>query len=279
MMKHEQKEVAAPTDKVEEEYWGSGARYYDHACGADTKLNDIPFYLEVAKSVKGRVLEVGCGSGRVLLPIARAGVQIDGLDFSPALLSILRAKLDKEPPEVRDCVSLHQGDMRNFSLGRKYDLITIPFRPLQHLFTPDDQLAAFRQFNQHLNSGGGLAFNVFYPNYKLLDEVGVEKQELQWTDPDDPSLTVKRSFLRKSVDKLNQVFQGDFIFRSYRGNKLIKEDRSELNMSYYTYPQVLLLLKTTGFRVLEEYGSFSKEPISVCKEMIFIAEKELEGGQ
>jgi hypothetical protein len=164
--------------------------------------------------------------------------------------------------------------MRNFSLGKLYDLITVPFRPLQHLFTVDDQLAAFRCFNAHLKNGGKIAFNVFYPNYQFLDEVGVEKVELEWVDPQDSSITVRRSFLRKSVDKLNQVFEGEFIFRSYRGEQLIKEERSVLNMSYYTYPQALLLLKNSGFQVKEEYGSYEKETISVCKEMIFIAEKE-----
>jgi hypothetical protein len=114
---------------------------------------------------------------------------------------------------------------------------------------------------------------VFYPNFQLLDEVSVEKVDFEWIDPQDTSITVRRSFIRKSVDKLNQFFEGEFIFRSYRGEKLINEERSALNLSFYTYPQVLLLLKSAGFKVNEEYGSFDREPISICKEMIFIAEK------
>jgi hypothetical protein len=196
------------------------------------------------------------------------------LDFSTDLLSILKGKIKSEPQELQDRVSLYQGDMRDFALGKTYDLITVPFRPLQHLFTVEDQLAAFRSFGAHLKSGGKLAFNVFFPNFQLLDEVGVEKVELEWIDPQDGSITVRRSFIRKSVDKLKQFFEGEFIFRSYRGDQLVNEERSALNMSFYTYPQILLLLKATGFRVKEEYGSYDKEPISVCKEMIFIAEKE-----
>lgn len=116
---------------------------------------------------------------------------------------------------------------------------------------------------------------MFYPNFQLLDEVGVEKVELEWIDPQDTSITVRRSFIRKSVDKLHQFFEGEFIFCSYRGEQIINEERSALNMSFYTYPQVLLLLKSAGFKVKEEYGSYEREPISVCKQMIFIAEKEL----
>ena len=256
-----------------QEYFRSTARHYDAACAADTRLKDIPFYLDAAKSATGSVLEIGCGTGRILLPAARAGVQIDGVDFSAAFLEILREKLAREAPEVRARVSLYEADMRNFSLGKKYDLIMIPFGPLQHLFTIDDQLAALRCCSAHLNTGGRLVFNLFFPNYKLLDEIGVDKTEVEWTDPLDHSITVRRSFLRKSVDKLNQAFEGEFIFRSYRGESLVNEERAPVTMSYYTYPHVLLLLKCTGLSSIEEYGSYEREPISVCKHMIFIAEK------
>lgn len=263
-----------PSTKATLEYFRSTARHYDAACAADTKLKDIPFYLELAKSIRGRVLEVGCGTGRILIPTARAGVQIDGLDFSPEFLVILREKLSCEAPEINANVSLYEEDMRSFSLGKTYDLITIPFGPLQHLFSVDDQLAAFRCFHAHLRTGGQIAFNLFFPNYRLLDELGVEEAEVTWIDPLDHAITVRRTFLRKSVDRLNQLFEGEFIFRSYCGVELVNEERSSVKMSYYTYPQVLLLFKSTGFKIKEEYGSYDKEPISVCKHMIFIAEKE-----
>lgn len=255
-------------------YGEETVRHYDAACAVDARLNDVHFYLEVARAAGGRVLEVGCGTGRVLLPIARAGIPIDGLDFSPAMLAALRAKLGREAPQVQAKVALHEGDMRRFALGGTYDLITIPFRPLQHLHTIEDQQAAFGCFGAHLRRGGRIAFNVFYPNFLLLNEVGVEKVELEWTDPLDPSVTVRRFFRRKSVDKLHQFFDGEFIFRSYREGQLVLEERSELRMSYYTYPQLRLLLATAGFKVRDEYGSFARDPISVCQEMIFIAEKE-----
>ncbi len=141
------------------EYFRSTARHYDAACAADTRLRDIPFYVDLAKSDNGSVLEVGCGTGRILLPTARAGISIDGLDFSPEFLAILREKLCGEAPEVQARVSLYLEDMRSFSLGKTYHLMTIPFGPLQHLFTVDDQLAAFRCCHAHLNAGGRIAFN------------------------------------------------------------------------------------------------------------------------
>lgn len=110
---------------VEHEYYGTTARHYDAAYAADTRLKDIPFYVDLDKSLNGDTLEVACGTGRILLPTARSGVRIDGLDFSPDLLGILRNKLKSESQELQGRVSLHQGDMRNFALGKTYDLITV----------------------------------------------------------------------------------------------------------------------------------------------------------
>jgi hypothetical protein len=208
------------------------------------------------------------------LPSARAGAAMDGLDCSRELLAVLKRKLESEPGDVRARVRLFEGDMRCFDLGVTYHLITVPFRPLQHLFTVDDQLAAFHCFNKHLIPGGKLAFNVFYPNFQLLEQTGEEVQDLEWQDPADPGITVRRSFIRLSVNKLLQHFDGLFIFRSYRGEELVNEERSKLRMSYYTYPHLQLLLRVSGFSIAKEIGSFEGEPISVCKEMIIVATKD-----
>src|SRR5690349_450506 len=88
---------------------------------------DVGFYLARAQATGGPVLELGAGSGRTLLPIARAGIAIDGLDRDRGMLEALRAKL-AGTPEVATRVDLHEGDMKSFALGRTYRAIHIPFR-------------------------------------------------------------------------------------------------------------------------------------------------------
>ena len=259
---------------TERRFYKTTARYYDPAYAADRRLNDLPFWLELAGRHGGPMLEVACGTGRVLLPIARSGVPIDGVDLSSELLAILKAKLAREPEELRTRVALHEGDMRELCLEPAYRLVIAPFRSLQHLHTVGDQLRAFTSIARHVVPGGFFAFNVFYPDYRLLEELGTETQELEWVDPDDASLTVRRFYLRKAVDRLRQVIDGEFIFRSYRDGVLVQEERSDLRMSYYTYPHLRLLLRSSGLTIAEEYGSFEKEPISRCREMIVIARKE-----
>lgn len=247
------------------------AQYYDAAYASKADLLDVPFYVELAERTGGPVLEIGCGTGRVLLEIAARGIEIEGLDFSQDQLQVLQGKLRTLAPEAWDRIRLHRADMRDFALDRRFRLITAPFRPLQHLYTVADQIAAFRAVRRHLLPGGIFAFDLFYPNYRALDEnPGEERPDLEWLDPEVPGRTIRRFFVREKVDKLNQVFMGHFIFRIFDGENLVKEEREPLQMSYYTYPQLLLLFEQTGFRILEEYGSFARDPIGICKEMIFV---------
>ncbi len=116
------------------------AELYDHVVPYQER-QDVGFFVEAAKESGGPVLEVGCGTGRVLIPTARAGIEITGLDLSPHMLEVCRGKLEAEPEEVRSRVRLVEGDMRQFELGQTFRLVTLPFRPFQHLTTVEDQLA------------------------------------------------------------------------------------------------------------------------------------------
>ncbi len=99
--------------------YGTTAEFYDHI-GAYRDRQDVDFYIEMAKAAHGPVLEIGCGMGRVLLPLARAGVEILGMDLSPSMLSLCRERLTREPNEAPRRVQLHEGDMRQFEFSRRF---------------------------------------------------------------------------------------------------------------------------------------------------------------
>jgi ubiquinone/menaquinone biosynthesis C-methylase UbiE len=128
----------------------TSAKYYDDAYAVKTDLVDLPFYVDLAKKAGGPVLEIGCGTGRVLLPIARQGIEIHGVDNSLPMLSVLRNHLKQESREVRQNVRLHRGDMRHIRLNKKYPLVIMPFRPLQHMRTVDDQVRVLASAAFHL---------------------------------------------------------------------------------------------------------------------------------
>ena len=125
---------------------------------------DLDFYVRTAKAANGPVLEVACGTGRVLLPTLAAGVDIDGFDREPAMIAALERKAAARGLRARVSVA----DMRDFALPRHYALVTIPFRSFLHLSSTEDQLRTLRAIHEHLEPGGSLVFNVFYPSPAII---------------------------------------------------------------------------------------------------------------
>jgi ubiquinone/menaquinone biosynthesis C-methylase UbiE len=251
------------------------AKYYDAAYAVKKDLVDLPFYVEVAKKYGGPVLEIGCGTGRVLLPIAREGIEIHGVDSSPAMLGVLKKRLKGESREVRREAKLSTGDMRTLRMKKKYPLVIMPFRPLQHMHALRDQIAALRAATLHLNKGGVFAFDVFFPKFEgITAAIGQEKLELEWSDPEDATKTVRRYYRMESVDKVNQTFSGTFRYATYQGDKLLSEETEPLRMSYYGYPQLRALFLLAGLEPAEEYGSFAKTPLdNTAEQMVFLLKK------
>lgn len=137
------------------------AELYDATMGRDADaMHDVPFYVELARQAADEgqaVLELGCGTGRVTIPIAQAGVEVVGLDNSPAMLDVARRKARDAGLDIRWVTA----DMRSFQLEQPFGLIIIPFRTFLHLLTDEDQAASLDRVYQHLLPGGRFALNFF----------------------------------------------------------------------------------------------------------------------
>jgi len=257
------------------ESYRTTAKYYDAAYAAKQDLVDAPFYVELARKHGGPVLEIGCGTGRLLLPITREDVEIHGVDNSPAMLDVLKTRVENEPPEVRRRILLHQGDMREFRLSGKYPLVIMPFRPLQHMHCVEDQVRALATAAFHLQGAGIFAFDVFYPKFDLISK-GVDEEvlELEWPADSDGNRIVRRYIRKESIDKIRQMFQFTFVFRTYEGDNLVREETEPFALSYYTYPHLRALFLLAGLEVMEEYGSFARAPLdNNAQEMVLSSEE------
>lgn len=159
------------------------AEYYD-AIYNRRNSKDVAFFIDYSRRAGGRTLELGCGTGRVLIPTAAAGCDITGLDFSPYMLQKCREKLAEQPEYVRRRVKLIRGDMTDFRTGEKYALATIPFRPFQHLMTVAEQKACLACISRYLKPRAKLIFDVYNPNPARLvpdPEYMVEREDLPET--------------------------------------------------------------------------------------------------
>lgn len=138
------------------------ARYERDMGRLSDTVDDIPFYVALAHeaSSKGQaVLELGCGTGRVTIPMAQAGADVTGLDSAPAMLDIARAKAERAGVEIEWV----EGDMAGFEIGARFGLVVIPFRSFLHLTTDDEQKQCLASIHRHLLPDGRLALNFYMP--------------------------------------------------------------------------------------------------------------------
>ena len=258
-----------------DDFYSLGAKHYDAAYSVKDDLVDRDFYLDLANEYGGPVLEFGCGTGRITLPLARQGIDVTGMDDSHSMLEVLRTKFAKESADVQRRMRVVEGDFRTHYLEDQFSLVVIPFRPMQHMYTTEDQLAALKNAKRHLADDGVLAFDVFNPNFaKILTGVGEEYLDLEWPAQDGTDRMVRRYFVKDEIDLINLNFSGRFIFRLSEGDKVLSEEAQPLKMSFYTYPHLKLLFYAVGLESVEEFGSFDRRPIGPgAPEMIFLLKR------
>ena len=251
------------------------AELYDYVVPYATR-GDIEFYVDEALTANGPVLEVGCGTGRVLIPTARAGVTIDGLDGSPAMLARCADKLRAEADAVRSSVQLHEGDMRDFDLRRQFALVTIPFRPFQHLLTVDDQLACLTTIHRHLEREGRLILDLFNPSLDYLAnrQIGLEMPEGPPTTlPDGRHL--ERTFTVTQADRFAQINDIELIYNVTSADGRTRRRVHSFRMRYLFRYEAEHLLVRTGFEVEQLYAGYDRSAhgSTYPGELIFIARK------
>lgn len=254
--------------------YGHVAEYYDHVTPYEGRP-DVPFYLEEARASGGPVLELGCGTGRVLLPIARAGMEIVGLDASSGMLAVCRQHLAQEPAEVRDRVTLHTSDMRSFDLGERFPLITTPFRPFQHLVEVDDQLACLARVRQHLTDGGRFILDVFNPSLEglLADRSKEATDEPEFTLGD--GRRVRRTYRVPSRDGAAQVLEVELIYYVTHPDGRQERLVHAFRMRYFFRYEVEHLLARSGLQVEAVYSDYERSPFGAKYpgEIIAVARK------
>lgn len=230
---------------------------------------DIPYYVARAREARGPVLEVGCGTGRVMLPTLEAGVDIDGLDLHPGMLEVLERKARAIGFQPR----LARADMRDFTLPRRYRLITIPFRAFMHVTTTADQLSTLRCIREHLEPGGKLIFNLFYPCFDaFVNPTHDVLQDHRIVNP-ATGLTVVLHTVSDVADRVNQIkhVEREIIELDAEGRPA-RVLPHRFHMRWTWKFEMELLLERAGFARHQVAGGFDGKPLERdTDEMIWTA--------
>ncbi|HZS39480.1 MAG TPA: class I SAM-dependent methyltransferase [Polyangia bacterium] len=142
------------------------AALYDHEYGR--RRDDVRYYRALAAETRGPILELGCGTGRLMVPLVRDGHEVVGVDAAEPMLERLRARLIRLRPEDRERAEVVRGDFRALALGRKFPLVICPFNAFMHLYTRDDVERFFATVRAHLQPRGLFVFDVMNPDLRWL---------------------------------------------------------------------------------------------------------------
>ena len=266
------------TEKASYDEYKAIAELYDYVVPYRERA-DVGFFVHAARESGGPVLEVGSGTGRVLIPTARAGIEITGLDLSPHMLAVCRERLQAETKEVQTRVHLVEGDMRQFELAQTFQLVTLPFRPFQHLTTIEEQLACLGCIHRHLAKGGKLILDIFNPKLETLVEKDFGKEmaeEPEFSLPDGRRVIRRHSVVSRDVaNQINNVELVHYVtFPDGRKERLVQA----FPMRYLFKFEAEHLLVRAGFTVEQLYADYDKSPYGskYPGELIFVAGKTMD---
>lgn len=246
-------------------------RMYPQKLPGSPVAGDVEFYLAQARRMNGPVLELGVGTGRVALPLANAGFPVTGLDLSPAMLRVLRRKLEAFPP--RAPVRLFRANMTRFRLGRKFRLIIIPFRAFQHVLSAEEQRECLRCVRHHLARGGRFILDIFDPRLGscVPERTRSGLRTLRLPAPGEGRKIAMRPEWRRN-DPFSQVLREKWVFSIHdRKGRLLRRSVSIVKMRWTYRYEMRYLLELCGFRILACYGDFKGGPPRYGAEQIWVA--------
>jgi SAM-dependent methyltransferase len=223
------------------------ASFYDPWSRSVTE--DVGFYVDEALASGGPVVELAVGTGRIAVPIARAGVDVIGVDASPGMLALARAAA--EEAGVLQRVDLRLGDLREPPVDESVPLVICPFRSLLHMETEEEKLRALRAARALLDPGGRFVFDVFSPSREDIEET-----DGRWLER-EPGI-FERADWDEGARTLTLSVRSDGAIASF-------------GLHWLSVPEWLRLLDVAGFAVEAVYGWFDRRPHDGEEDMIFVA--------
>ncbi len=243
--------------------YGPASKYYDLFGSKD----DVAFYRELAVRHGRKALELGVGTGRVAVELAKADVAVWGIDNSSYMLAVARQKLRRVSVTVRRRVKLKLGDMRNFKVKERLPFVYIASSTFEHCVTEEDQRKCLACVYEALENGGVLAFDVSQSSRSVESSWWIDRRESGKGEE-----VVRTIFSR--LDPQTRVVSVNLFFDVYRKGVLRKRlyECGEAKVS--SKEELEGLLESVGFKVQHVYGDFDGSAYTdQSKRMIFVCSK------
>ena len=243
---------------------------------------DVEFYVSLVRKLRPqRVLELGCGTGRITLPLAeqgaRLGFDVIGVDSQAEMLESANKRHLEAPPAVRERLRLIQADMRTWQSESAFDLIVIPCSSISHLLTLQDQLAAWNQCRRNLTPGGRFLVEITMPNMATFaDSFNVPPRALVEIDVDKWDESDGVRFIRRKTSRYlshEQCAQTRFLYEKYQNGRAVDGYIDDF-VGHVFFPRELqLLFIHTGFEIEQTFGDYRGGPLKSNSPLIIMIGK------
>jgi SAM-dependent methyltransferase len=254
----------------QDSFTGFFAEFYDilHA-----GLEDVDAYLDFGSRYGPRILELGSGTGRELIPLARAGFTVTGVDASADMMSICRQRLAYEPPEVRARVTLVQVDVLDLDLADRFDLAIAPCNFINYFTGQGESRKVLRTALRHLSGEGTFLLENGVPDLQYMRSINGLEQEFEFEHPLTGTTLLYRVTAR--YDFANQTEVDDMELEEREDGRIVRVDKANETLAFYSPRQIRAMLRSEGFQISHEQGSLVEDiPISESGgEMVFLCRR------
>jgi SAM-dependent methyltransferase len=243
------------------------------------RRDDLRFYRMLADERGGPVLDLGCGTGRLMLPLLRDGHVVVGVDRAPAMLVRARARLARLAAPVRRRALLAQGDLRALGFAPRFAFAVAAFHGIQHLYSDEDLVAGFRSVAATLVPGGWFAFDSFAPDAGFLARARAADRGKRWSRTRfKHPVTGRPTVYTESYRHVGQVLTTTFHYQEVdgRGRPRGAERRAALRHRLLAPDDVRALLTRAGLALIASWGGFDGQPMdeaSETEQQVFLARK------
>ena len=246
---------------------------FERDVGIKTPGNE--FYIKKCREIGGPILELGCGTGKILIPVATYGIDVCGLDISEDMIEYFKKKIIALEKSIQEKITLRHSNMSNFSFDGKFKLIIVPAHGFCHLKNSDEIISCIMNIKEHLDEDGYLIFDIPLFNISYLSQFITNPLYFHYIDDSETNNNKKlKVFEKTSYDTISQNLTAEFRYELVKENDHVEDIwYRTLHQRMITIEEMKLYLKLSNLKLLSIFGGYNEDlPLKpeAVREVVFI---------